>query len=271
MHREISHVDSAFHQESQAPLYLLTAFLGLLIGLDLLPLVAGWLRIPGLSSWPREWFGYRIAIVPAVIGGARVLYISLKSLSEGRLGADLAIAIACIAAIYIQEPLVAAEVVFIGMLGECLESFTFSRTQRAIRGLVEVFPRRCWLLKNGQEVRVLTSDVQVGDQVVVKPGAKVPVDGIVIDGRSAVNTSALTGETLPADRGPGDEVLAGSLNQFGALVVEARRVAEHTVVGRVVELTARALADKASLERTADRLARYFLPVVLGLAALTFF
>ena len=58
MHREISHVDSAFHQESQAPLYLLTAFLGLLIGLDLLPLVAGWLRIPGLSSWPREWFGY---------------------------------------------------------------------------------------------------------------------------------------------------------------------------------------------------------------------
>ncbi|HMF20236.1 MAG TPA: cation-translocating P-type ATPase, partial [Gemmataceae bacterium] len=270
MHREISHVDSAFHQESQAPLYLLTAFLGLLIGLDLLPFVAGWLRIPGLSSWPREWFGYRIAVVPAVIGGARVLYISLKSLSEGRLGADLAIAIACIAAIIIQEPLVAAEVVFIGMLGECLESFTFSRTQRAIGGLVKLFPPKCWLLKDGKEVAVWTSEVQVGDQILVKPGKKVPVDGVVIDGRSAVNTSALTGETLPSDRGPGDEVLAGSLNQFGALTIETKRVAEHTVAGRVIELTARALKDKARLERTADRLARYFLPVVLGIAALTF-
>src|SRR5947207_8636949 len=98
----------------------------------------------------------------------------------------------------------------------------------------------------------------------------VPVDGIVLEGRSALDESALTGEALPIDKGPGDEVLAGSLNQFGALTIEARRVAEQTVVGRVIELTARALKDKAPLERTADRLARYFLPVVLGLALLTF-
>src|SRR5207244_3213824 len=129
---------------------------------------------------------------------------------------------------------------------------------------------RCWLLRDGQEVRVLTSEVQAGDRVVVKPGARVPVDGVVLEGRSALDTSALTGESLPVDRGPGDEVLAGTLNQFGALTVEARRVAEQTVVGRVIELTSRALQDKAALERTADRLARYFLPVVLGLAALTF-
>src|SRR5207302_2602379 len=91
------------------------------------------------------------------------------------------------------------------------------------------------------------------------------------DGRSAVDQSALTGESLPVDKGSGDEVLAGSLNQFGALMIVARRVAEQTVVGRVTELTARALHDKAPLERTADRLARYFLPAVLGLAGLTFF
>jgi Cu+-exporting ATPase len=102
------------------------------------------------------------------------------------------------------------------------------------------------------------------------PFAKVPVDGIVTEGRSAVNTSALTGESMPQEKGPGDEVLAGSLNSMGALTVDARRVAEQTVAGRVIELTARALKDKAALERTADRLARYFLPVVLGLAALTF-
>src|SRR5262245_43086097 len=272
MHRELSNVDEAFAPPRFAGLYLLTALLVALTGLDLWPEIAGWLNSFDLNLpiYSNKLFGVRYALIAAVIGGARVLYGSLESLFEGRFGADLALAIACIAAILINEPLVAAEVVFIGMIGECLESFTFERTQRAIRKIVEVCPRRCWLLRDGQEVRVRSSELQVGDRVVVKPGARIPVDGVVLDGRSAVDTSALTGETLPADKGPGDEVLAGTLNQFGALTVEARRVAEHTVVGRVIELTARALKDKSQVERTADRLARYFLPVVLGLALLTF-
>ena len=199
-----------------------------------------------------------------------VLYGSLESLFEGKLGADLALAIACVAAILIGEPLVAAEVVLIGLIGECLESFTFARTQNAIRKLAELFPIRCWLLHGGQEVRVLVADVQVGDVVVVKPGAKVPVDGVVRDGRSAVDVSALTGESLPADKGPADEVLAGSVNQFGALTIVATRVREQTVAGRVLELTSKALKEKAPIERQADRLARWFLPAVLTLAALTF-
>lgn len=270
MHREISHTDSTFSTERNLSLYLMTGFLGLLIVLDLLPKASSWLAFPLPSWWPQRLYNFDFALVAAVIGGARVLYGSLQGLMEGRIGADLAIAIACIAAILLGEPLVAAEIVFIGMVGECLESITFARTQRAIQKIVEVCPRRCWVLRDGQEVRVLTSELQVGDRVVVKPGGKVPVDGVVTDGRSAVDTSALTGESLPVDKGPGDEILAGSLNQFGALTIEARRVAEHTVVGRVIELTARALKDKAGLERTADRLARYFLPVVLGLALLTF-
>jgi Cu+-exporting ATPase len=273
MHREISHTEEPFYQESNLSLYLLTGLLGLLIGIDLWPALASWIADKGwnLPTWPREFYsGYRIALIAAVLGGARVLYISLEGLLEGRIGADLAIAIACVAAILFRKPLVAAEIVFIGMVGECLESFTFEHTQRAIRTIVEVCPRRCWLLRDGQEVRVRTEEVQVGDRVVVKPGARVPVDGVVVDGRSALDTSALTGESLPADKGPGDEVLAGSLNQFGALTIEARRVAAQTVVGQVIELTSRALRDKAPLERTADRLARYFLPAVLALAALTF-
>src|SRR5262245_32896732 len=272
MHREISHAEQAFEQESRLSLYLLTGLLGLLIALDLWPAFANWdlVRSLGLPKWPREVLGFRIALIAAVIGGARTLYGSLEALFEGRIGADLALAIATIAAILVGEPLVAAEIVFIGMVGECLESFTFERTQRAIRHLVEICPRRCWLLREGQEVRVLTSELKAGDKVVVKPGARVPADGIVLDGRSSVDTSALTGEPLPVEKAPGDEVLAGSLNQFGALTVEARRVGEHTVVGRVIELTARALKDKAPLERAADRLARLFLPAVLGLAALTF-
>ncbi|HTU18347.1 MAG TPA: cation-translocating P-type ATPase family protein [Gemmataceae bacterium] len=272
MHREISHADHAFQPESRLGLYLLTGLLGLLIGADVWPVAARWIATwgPSLPTWSNEPYGYRIALLAAILGGARTLYGSLNSLLEGRIGADLAVAIAAVAAILVQEPLVAAEIVFIGMLGECLESITFERTQRAIRRIVEICPRRCWRLRDGQEERVLVGDLRVGDRVVVKPGGRVPADGIVLEGRSAVDVSALTGESLPVDKGPGDEVLAGSLNQLGALTVEARRVAEHTVVGRVIELTSRALKDKAPLERTADRLARYFLPAVLSLSALTF-
>ncbi len=272
MHRELSNVDEAFAPPRTAGLYLLTGLLVALVGRDLWPDLSSWLNSfdLGLPVYANKIFAVRYALIAAVIGGARVLYGSLESLFEGKVGADLALAVACIAAILINEPLVAAEVVVIGLIGECLEAFTFGRTQNAIRKLAELFPTRCWVLRDGQEVRVLVADVQVGDLVVVKPGAKVPVDGLVRDGQSAVDASALTGESLPADKRPGDEVLAGSVNQFGALTIEATRVREQTVAGRVVELTAKALKEKAPIERQADRLARWFLPVVLGLAAVTF-
>src|SRR5262249_17045601 len=150
-----------------------------------------------LAAWPRGVWIFSFALLAAILGGARIVYGSLQGLLEGRIGADIALAIACIAAVFIREYLVAAEVVFIGLPGECLEAFTFARTQSAIRQIVEIFPRRCWLLRDGQEVRVLTSELKVGDRVVVKPGEKVPVDGVIVDGRSAVDTSALTGESLP--------------------------------------------------------------------------
>jgi Cu+-exporting ATPase len=272
MHREISHGDQKLEPESRLSLYLLTALVGLLLAADLWPAFARWVSGwgPKLPTYSNEVYGYRLALLAAVLGGARALYGSLDALFAGRVGADLALALACVAAILLKEPLVAAEIVFIGMLGECLENVTFERAQRALRSLLDIFPRRTWRLRDGQEERVLVSELDVGDKVVVKPGGRVPVDGVVLDGRSAVDVSALTGESLPVDRGPGDEVLAGSLNQFGALTIEAKRVAEQTVAGRVIELTAKALKDKAPLERNADRLARYFLPAVLGLAAVTF-
>jgi Cu+-exporting ATPase len=272
MHREISHADEAFQEESHLSLYLLTGLLGILILLDVWPTLHLWLgswanRLP---TWPNQISGYRIALLAAVLGGARALYGSLDSLLQGRVGADLALAIACVAAILIGEPLVAAEVVFIGLLGECLENLTFQKTKSAIRSLAELCPRRCWRIRDGVEERILTSELNVGDRVVVKPGGKIPADGVVLEGQSAVDVSALTGESLPVDRGPGDEVLAGSVNRFGALTFETRRVAQHTLVGQVSEMTARALKNKAPLEKTADRLARYFLPAVLLIALVTF-
>src|SRR5947209_3788388 len=115
MHREISHADASFQHESRLSLYLLTGLIGTLLAADLGPIVARWLNAWGLflPIWPNEFQGYRLAILAAVLGGARALYGSLDALFAGRVGADLALALACVAAILLREPLVAAEIVFI--------------------------------------------------------------------------------------------------------------------------------------------------------------
>jgi Cu+-exporting ATPase len=273
MHRELDHTESPFRPRSNGTLYLITAVLAALLVGDLWPQLAKWLTesVYPTPTWATtELFGFRFALLVAVLGGARVLYGSLEKLSEGRIGADLAIAVACIAAILIGQPLVAAEVVFIGLVGECLEAFTFDRTQRALGKLTELFPQRCWVMRDGAEVRVLTSAVVVGDKVVVKPGGRVPVDGLVMDGRSEVDSSALTGESLPVEKATGDTVLAGSIVRHGSLTIQALKIDKQTVAGKVIELTANALKTKSKGERQADRFARYFLPIVLGIALAVF-
>lgn len=273
MHRSFEPQESPFRTRSNLGLYSFTGLLLFLLVADLWPLFARWLTDQGAPTptWEkRDLLGLRYALLAAVLGGARALYGSLEHLSEGKLGADLAIAVACIAAILLGEPLVAAEVVVIGLVGECLEAFTFDRTQRSLVNLNTLFPQRCWVLRDGQEIRTLTEDVRIGDLVRIKPGGKIPIDGIVIEGTAAVDTSSLTGESQPVEKSPGDAVLAGSLIPHGSLTVEARQVQRSTVAGQMIELTAKAIREKSVGERQADRLARYFLPLVLLLALFTF-
>jgi len=274
MHREISEQDRALGSESRTSLYLLTLILGLLIGWDILPWLSSRVELWtgfSLPFFPNEIRGVRIALIAAILGGARVLYGSLDSLLQGKLGADLALAIACIAAILIKEPLVAAEVVFIGLVGECLEGITFGRTQKALKGMLELFPTRCWRLDSlGNEDRIFVSQLIINDLVCVKPGARFPADGIIINGTSEVNTSALTGESIPQFKTVDDEVLAGCLNGLGAITFKVLKVGKDTAAGKVFDLTVKALSQKNQIEKTADRMARWFLPIVLALAALTF-
>lgn len=273
MHREISHADTTFSHEPRLELHALLVLIGGLVAADLWPALVDWLGPwgTGLPVWPREVFGQRLALIAAVIGGARTLYGALESLLAGKIGADLAVAIAVLASILLREPLVAAEVLIIGLVGELLEDWTFRRTQSALEGLVKLAPKRCWRLKpDGTEERILVTDLKVGDRVAVKPGGKIPADGVILTGRSTLDTRVLTGESAPLEVGPGSQVLAGCVNHLGAITLEARRVAEHTVAGQVGKLTASALADKSAIERRADALARWFLPITLALALVTF-
>jgi Cu+-exporting ATPase len=272
MHREAAAQHDPFRVEVPWGLYLVTGVVTALLVADLWPWLAEQLTRWGVSSysWPRTIGGVRWALLAALIGGGRILYLSLETLLRGRLGVDLALAVAVLAALALGEVLVAAEVTAIGLIGECLEAWVFGRTQRALSRLAELFPRRCWVLRDGQEVRTAVADVQVGDLVVVKPGGRVPVDGVVIAGRAALDVSALTGESVPVEKQVGDKVLAGSIVCDAPLTIQAHHTGQNTVAGRLIELTVQALRDKAPLERQADRWARYFLPVVTALALLTF-
>lgn len=268
-----------FHYRS-APIYLLTAAVGVLLLADVaIGIVWG---VPGTSptvapnaDWQSKLlatqtlFGFRLALLAAVLGGARILYQTLDGLLSGRIGADLAMTIACLAAIVLGEHTTAALVVFIALCGESIEGYTVDRAQRAIGRIFQLCPRTARVLVGDDEQEVPLEQVIVGDSVVVRPGERIPVDGVVAAGQSAVDQSALTGESVPADKAVGDKVFAGTLNQFGALQITATQVGAQTTLAQIVELVGQATQRKASLERTADRLARWFLPVVLGVAALT--
>jgi P-type Cu+ transporter len=260
-------VDRSFHYRS-APVYLLTAVVGLLFAADL---GIGFLEDAGVADWSvyRSLGGFRLALLAAVLGGARILFQTLEGLFEGRVGADLALTIACLAAIVLGEHSTAALVVFIALCGESIEGYTVDRAQRAIRGVFNLCPPVARVLSDDVELEVPVAEVLIGQVVVVRPGERLPVDGRVESGQSSIDQSALTGESLPVEKRPGDLVFAGTLNQFGSLEIAADRVGRDTTLARVVELVADATERKAPLERTADRYARLFLPIVLGAALLT--
>ncbi len=256
--------DRNFHWQS-APLYALTLTVGALLIADSL------LAAVGTAEWTawRSLFGFRLALVAAVLGGARILYQTLDGLFQGRVGADLALSIACLAAILLGEHSVAGLVVFIALIGESIEGYTFDRAAQAIRRAYDLCPRVAHVVREGREVDLPLSELRISDVVVVRPGERLPADGVIRDGTTSIDQSPLTGESLPVDRVPGDQVFAGTLNQFGGVTIEVRGLGKATAVGQIAELVHQANQNKAPLEREADRLARYFLPVVLGAAALT--
>jgi Cu+-exporting ATPase len=161
----------------------------------------------------------------------------------------------------------AAVIVALVLLGNLLEARARGRASAAVRELVALVPDEA-LLVGGQVVPVI--DVLPGDRLSVRPGERVPVDGVVHEGRSALDTAVVTGESLPVPVEPGSEVLGGTLNGDGALVIEATRVGADSAIGRVVRLVEEAQASRAPIQRLADRISAVFVPVVLGIAAATF-
>ncbi|HEX2052088.1 MAG TPA: heavy metal translocating P-type ATPase [Actinomycetota bacterium] len=163
----------------------------------------------------------------------------------------------------------AAVIVTFLLLGKYFEQRSKTRASRALRALLELGAKEALVVRRGREIAIPVRDVVVGDVVRIKPGAKAPVDGVVVSGASAVDESMLTGEPVPVDKAPGDEVFGGAVNTSGTLLVEATRVGADTALAQVARLVEDAQARKAPIEHLADRVSGVFVPVVLALAALT--
>ena len=165
---------------------------------------------------------------------------------------------------------VSAVVITLVVLGRWLEARARGRTSEAIRRLMSLAPRAARVIRDGVEMDVPTAEVRVGDFVRIRPGERVPVDGVVTEGASTVDESMLTGESLPAEKAPESSVFAGTVNRTGSFVFRAARVGSETTLARIIQLVAEAQGSRAPIQRLADRVAAVFVPIVLVIAALTF-
>ena len=164
----------------------------------------------------------------------------------------------------------AAVIITLIVLGKLLEARAKGRTSEAIKKLMGLQPKTARVVRDGQEVDIPINEVQVGDVVVVRPGEKIPVDGVVIDGHSAVDESMLTGESLPVEKAPGDQVIGATLNKQGLLKFEATAVGRQTALAQIIKLVEQAQGSKAPIQRLADQVSAYFVPAVIIIAFGTF-
>ena len=164
----------------------------------------------------------------------------------------------------------AAMILTLITVGKMMEARSKGKTTDAIRGLMKLAPKTAVVFRDGKETVVSIEEVTKGDYFVVRPGENIPVDGIVVEGTSAVNESALTGESIPVDKQVGDKVSAATLNQSGFLRCEATRVGEDTTLSQIIQMVSDAAATKAPIAKVADRVSGIFVPVVMGIALVTF-
>jgi Cu+-exporting ATPase len=233
----------------------------------------------------QPWFNWLILALASPVQfyvGWQYYIGAYKSLRNGSANMDVLIAMGSSAAYLYSLPVTfgwldghvyfetAAVIITLIRLGKFLEARAKGRTSDAIKKLMGLRAKTAQIIRDGVEAEVPVDEVKVGDLVLVRPGEKIPVDGVVIEGRSATDESMLTGESLPVEKGPGDPVIGATLNKLGLLKFEATRVGKETALAQIVRLVEAAQGSKAPIQKMADQVSSIFVPMVIGIAALTF-
>ncbi|TVX93589.1 cadmium-translocating P-type ATPase [Paenibacillus agilis] len=208
-------------------------------------------------------------LIAYVLAGGDVLYKALRNITRGRVfDENFLMSIATIGAFIIGEYPEGVAVMIFYQIGELFQSIAVNRSRKSIRALMDIRPDYANLKVNGELRKVSPEDVQIGDVIVVKPGEKVPLDGKVIDGISMLDTSALTGESIPREVEAGSEILSGSINKNGVLTVAVTKAYKDSTVSKILDLVQNASSRKAPTENYITKFARYYTPVVVITAAL---
>lgn len=204
----------------------------------------------------------------ALGAGAAFIYsvYALFAMSQAQISSGTQAAMPWMHEFYFES---AATILTLITVGKMLESRAKGKTTDALKGLMRLAPKTAVLLQNGREVTVPIEQVKIGDIFAVHPGESIPVDGIVLDGNSAVDESALTGESIPVDKAVGDTVTAATINQSGFLQCRATRVGTDTTLSQIIQMVSDAAATKAPIAKAADRVSAVFVPIVIGIAVLT--
>jgi heavy metal translocating P-type ATPase len=234
----------------------------------------GFVALAAAAVWFRVWEPFPrlsvIGLAAALVGGYPIFKEAFENIVERKMTMELSMTIALFSALAIGEFFTALVITAFVLAAEVLEGLTVGRGRRAIQDLIDFLPRTVSVRRNHEVVEITAENLELGDAVIVKPGGRIPVDGLVLSGRSFVEQAAITGEAMPVEKSPGDAVYAGTINQSGALEVEAQKLGRDTTFGRIIEAVERAERSRAPIQKTADRLAGYLVYFALGAAVLTF-
>lgn len=234
----------------------------------------GFVAVAAIAVWFRIWEPFPhisvIGIAATLIGGYPIFKEALENIVERKMTMELSMTIALLAALAIGEFFTALVITGFVLAAEVLEGLTVGRGRTAIRHLIGLLPTNAIVRRAGSWEEVQTDEIRPGDTVLVKPGARIPVDGMVAGGHSFVDQSTITGESIPTEKTRGASVYAGTINQSGALEIQVIRLGRDTTFGKIIDAVERAEKSRAPIQGIADRLAGYLVYFALGAALLTF-
>ncbi|HYJ12049.1 MAG TPA: cation-translocating P-type ATPase [Thermomicrobiales bacterium] len=219
-----------------------------------------------LHAWQMETVSTLLLVLTILIGGYPIARAALASLQARRLDMNVLMSISVVGAGLLGDWSEGALVVVLFSIGTTLQALAFERTRGAIRGLLDQAPEEAIVLQRGVEVTVAAQSLIVGDEVLIRPGARLPADGVVLIGQSAVQQSAITGESIPVEKHPGDKLFAGTINGAGSLTMRVERPVSESMLANIVHLVEVAQASKAPSQQLVDRFSAVYTPVVVAAA-----
>ncbi|MCZ2122937.1 MAG: cadmium-translocating P-type ATPase, partial [Anaerolineales bacterium] len=229
-------------------------------------LLIGWLGVT-FFSFPT-YLSIGLFAVAYILGGWDVSRHAWHALRERRLDTDGLMVVAAIGAAFLGEFAEGALLLFLFSLGHALEERALDRARSAVRALADLAPKTALVKRDGKEQELPVESLQLDDVVIVRPGVRIPVDGIILDGNSGIDQSSVTGESLPVDKTVGDQVFASTVNGEGALEIKVTRLAKDSTLARVMKMVEEAQAQKSPTQQTVEKFERVFVPAVLILTAL---